>query len=202
MGVINLLQELSVPTISIVVLVATLFVLKELFNLLKGYNLKIAQLVLEKELQEMDNQLEEFYLPLTERFEITKTIFTTSSKWMREGKYDNKYFNIKSDDAESLRHILVREILIPLNKEICDLILNKLHLRHQDDTTDYTLIIQHYLLWHALESSKKNKFIDDYEALGKLEFPANEIESCNTFCTKFISQRAQLRDEIKRFRTI
>lgn len=82
---IELLKELGIPTISVIFLIMSLAILKELLFFVKALRQKGAELVLEKELKEIDTRIEEFYMPLRERFQITKLINETVDGWQKEG---------------------------------------------------------------------------------------------------------------------
>ena len=115
---IELLKELGVPAISIILLFLVLAVLRELFLFVKGLRQKGAELVLEKELKELDARIEDFYMPLRERFQLSRLVNESSSNWQHEGRFDNAAVNIESDNDQALRNILVRRIFLPINDEI------------------------------------------------------------------------------------
>lgn len=198
---IELLKELGVPAISIILLVLVLAVLRELFLFVKGLRQKGAELVLEKELKELDARIEDFYMPLRERFQLSRLVNESSSNWQHEGRFDNAAVNIESDNDQALRNILVRRVFLPINDEIKSIILNKLHWKHPDDPTNYEDIVQHFVLWQAFESAKAEGEIADYEASHMLTFPSEEVEKQKDMCEKLFSEREQMRQELKQFRS-
>ncbi len=199
---IELLKELGIPTASVVLLILTLAVLKELLLFIKGLRQKGAELVLEKELKEIDARIEEFYMPLRERFQITKLINETSSAWEQGVRFQNSALNIKSDNEQALRDILVCRIFLPINSEIKNIILDKLHWKHPDDPTNYEYIVQHFVLWDAFESAKSEKEIIGYEGEHTLIFPSEEVDKQKSMCTRLLEEREDIRNQLKEFRSI
>ncbi|MCK4818632.1 hypothetical protein KA005_22870 [bacterium] len=199
---IELLKELGIPTLSVVFLIMSLAILKELLFIMKALRQKGAELVLEKELKEIDARIEEFYMPLRERFQITKLINETANDWHDEGIFQNSALNIKSDNSQALRDILVRRIFLPINNEIKNILMDKLHWKHPDDPTNYEYIIQHFILWDAFESAKSEKKIIDYEGEHLLIFPASEVDKQKDMCTRLLKERDGIRYQLKEFRPI
>jgi hypothetical protein len=199
---IDLLKELGIPAISIVFLILSLAILKELLFFVKALRQKGAELVLEKELKEIDARIEEFYMPLRERFRITKLINETTTPWQNDGIFQNSALNIKSDNNQALRDILVRRIFLPINSEIKSILLDKIHWKHPDDPTNYEYIIQHFVLWDAFETAKSEKEIIDYEGEHALIFPAKEVERQENMCARLLKERDGIRDHLKEFRSI
>jgi len=197
----ELLRNLGIPIISVLFLIVALAVLKELFMFVKSLRQKGAELVLEKELKELDSSIEEFYMPLRERFQLTKLLRETSNPWKKEGRYNNAALNIESEDSESLRHIMVRRIFIPINEEIKNIVLNKLHWKHPDDDTNYEYIVQHFMLWQALESAKTEGDIADYEASHVLTFPSEEVKKQQEMCKWLLNERERIHKHLREFKS-
>lgn len=198
---ISLLKDISIPTVSIIVIICTIAIVKELLLLIKAYRSKAAELVLEKELNEFDKRIEEFYLPLRERFKLTKSIANQTSKMVNNGEYDNSFLNIESDNPRALRDIIVLQIFLPLNKEIENIILNKFHWKHPDDDTNYDKILQHYIFWRTIENARtEDKIKKYYDAKNFLVFPQDEVDKNYKMCTYLLKERNEMRERIKNFR--
>ena len=198
---ISILKDLSLPAASIVFIICALVVLKYLLPLLGNLRSKAAELVLEKELEELDTRVEEFYLPLRERFILTKLIDQTSSKWIENGEYKNSALNIISNNKRALRDLVVLKMLLPLNSEIEDIILNKFHWKHPDDKTNYGLILQHYIFWRTFETSRSNGEIEKYDGSRLLTFPKEQVDSHLKMCDLLLEERERIRVKIKNFRS-
>lgn len=197
----SILKDLSLPAASIVFIICAIAVLKYLLPLLGNLRSNAAEIVLEKELSEIDTRIEKFYLPLRERFILTKLIAQTSSKWIENGEYKNSTLNIISNNQRALRDIVVLKILLPLNSEIENVILNKFHWKHPDDQTNYALILQHYVFWRTFENSRSNGEIEKYDGSRLLTFPKEQVESHFKMCDLLLEEREKIRAKIKNFRS-
>ena len=145
-------------------------------------------------------ELKYFYLPICERFKMTKELFDKSH--LIGMPYKNESLKIKSDEPLALRDIIVNKLFIPFNKEIERVILENLHLINTEDQTNYDKIVLHFRIWNALEESKGEKLINDYEASELLKFPTDEVESCKKMCSILINKRDELRKKILTYRSI
>lgn len=197
---LTLLKDLGIPTLSILFVIGSIIIFREVFFFLKHLRLKGAEIVIEKELQELDTRIEEFYIPLRERFRLIRLFYETTSSWQKEGIYQNEALNIKSDDPHALRNLVVQKIFLPVNNDIGEIILNKIHWKHQTDTTNYEAIVQHFLLWQVFEDAKATGEIKDYEASHILTFPAEEVNKQRDMCDWLLNERERIRQEIKEFR--
>lgn len=173
---------------------------KELWNILKSKRTNIAQSITKELINEIESQLQFFYLPICERFKITKELFDKTHKIGMP--YKNDSLNIKSNEPLALREIIVNKLFIPFNQEIEKIILDNLHLKHIEDQTNYDKIVLHYRIWNALEDSKSEKLIDDYEASELLTFPSIEIENCTEMCNVLLAKRNELRKKILTYKGI
>ena len=199
---ITILKEFSLPAASIFFIICSVAVLKYLLPLLSNLRSKAAELVLEKELSEINTRIEEFYLPLRERFILTELIDKTSSTWIENGEFQNSALKIVSNNKRALREIVVLKMLIPLNSEIENIILNKFHWKHPDDKTNYALILQHYIFWRTLEKSRSNGEIEKYDGSKLLIFPKEQVDSHFKMCNFLLEEREKIRGKIKNFRGI
>ena len=198
---ISLLKDISISSVSIIVIISVIAIVKELLRLIKAYRSKAAELVLEKELNEFDKRIEEFYLPLRERFRLTKLIANQTSKMInKNGDYDNSFLNIESHNPRALRDIIVLQIFLPLNTEIEHIILNEFHWKHPDDDTNYEKILQHYIFWRALENARMEDKIKKYDATNFLAFPQDEVDKHYKMCDHLLNERNEMRNKIKYFR--
>jgi hypothetical protein len=194
------LDKLEISPILIILIYFLGIISKELWTLLKSNRNSISQTISKDLILEIENQLKLFYLPVCERFKMTKDLFDKTHQIGMP--YKNESLNIKSKDPLALRNIIVNKLFLPFNKEIENVILNNLQLKHPEDDTNYDKIILHYRIWNSLEESKGEKLIDDYEASELLEFPAKEVENCKKMCAILISKRNELREKILAYRSI
>jgi hypothetical protein len=200
MLMIELLTQFGLPAAALVALAVVAWAAQQLFGLVAAQKSKLAQDVYAKALEEIDSQLEEFYLPVRERLAVTQELSLSTTLWLgKDGKYDNAQAGINSDNPRSLRNIAVRNVFMPLNKEIEQILLEKQHLRHPDDDTDYRSILRHLILWTALEKAAIDGEIEKYELEGMLKFPAEETERQHRMSQRLIDERTQLREQILRF---
>ncbi len=196
----DVLRDIGIPSLYVFCVVVGVVILKEVYLLIRSARLKATELVQEKELRELDTRLEEFYVPLRERFQLTRLLKETTDSWMVDGRYQNKAVNIVSDDPQALRNLIVRKMFLAVNKNVEEIVLNKKHWKHTDDQTDYDGILQHFLLWKTFEDAKANGEIEDYEASHILSFPSKEIEKQKAMCDWLLSERERIRKNIKNFR--
>lgn len=194
------LDKLGLSPIILIVIYIFGIITKEVWDILKSNRSNISQKITENLIKEIENQLQLFYLPICERFKMTKKLFEKTHQIGMP--YKNESFNIKSQDTFALRKIIVNKLFIPFNKEIEKIILDNLHLKNTLDKTNYDSIVLHYRIWNAFEESKNEKIIDDYEASDLLSFPFEEVENCKRMCEDLINKRNELRKKILTFKKI
>lgn len=144
-------------------------------------------------IRQIDNQLEEFYLPLASRFKVSKNINITIQNLREKERLENEKLNIKSSNKRALRDIVVRKIFLPLNNEMERIILEKSYLSLTDDRTDYSKILTHFMLWKSLEQSIIEGDIEKYSADELLTFPSHEVETFLHIVEELIKRRNELR---------
>lgn len=136
-----------------------------------------------------------------ERLAVTRELFRTSQKWIRgNGRYSNARIGIVSKNKNALRNIVVRRVFTPMNEEIRRIILDKQHLRHDRDDTDYRTILRHLILWSAFESALAAGEISTYDGETLLSFPADEVEKQSASCEQLLRDRQLLWQSIIKLR--
>jgi hypothetical protein len=199
--IFNLIRSLGITNPLLILLIGCgVIILIELYFLIRNIRLKNLEMINEKIFSELDTRLEEFYIPLYERFQYTTLIKSTVDKWTIEGIYQNSAVNVESDDPNALRNLVVRKMFLPINADLHDIILNKMHWRDPRDKTDYKFILQHFLLWKTFENAKENKVIRNYEASHILSFPFEEVEKQRKMCVQLLEERENLRNDIRNYK--
>lgn len=199
---IEYLKELGVPILLSGLIGLLVIICIELWNLIKIQRLKNAETVFKSIMNEMDDSLHYFYLPLKERLLVTKNIYAFSQKFVDQGIYLNSKLGIESTDPKALRNIFVRRIFVPLNTEIENLIKNHLHHKRIEDNTNYEKILEHYTLWRSLEEARIQKEIDNYEGENILEFPSEELDKILSFCNNLIEEQKKVRKKVLKLQSI
>ncbi|GAB7087511.1 hypothetical protein JCM15579A_16150 [Marinifilum fragile] len=150
--------------------------------------------MLSKAIEERDKQLQDFYLPIRARLEVTKHLFNISQKWKNPEtqKFDHKIIEIESKDKRALSKIVINRMFLPLNKDIEDIIINKASLRHPEDKTDYQTLLSHFILWRVFEESASENEIDSYNGASFLQFPNEEAVKFYKVCEQLINERDNL----------
>ncbi len=198
----DILKELGLSPLLIFLSLIVGFVAKELWSVIIGYRTKAAQETLSQILREIETQLREFYLPLKERFLVSKSLFDTSQGWRTNGAFDNSILNIVSKDKYALRKIAVGKLFLPFNKDVERILLDKLHFRSPDDHVNYERILQHLAIWRTMEESVQEGLIERYDMASSLSFPGDEVEKYIAFCESLIVKRDELRKKILAFRRL
>lgn len=199
---IDLLQKLGLP-ISLVALVFIFLVISiELWKIIKEMRLKNAEFVFNKIISELDDKINKFYLPLKVRLIISKSIFNLSQKFGEGHNYDNTVLKIKSDDIEALRNIFVRRIFLPLNQEIETLIKSEIQYKDQDDHTNYNKLLEHFMLWRALEEAYKCNEIDRFDASDFLTFPEDEVDNFYKAFDTIINRQKEIRNKVLKLQNV
>ena len=202
MDIIEILNNFGITNPFILIFLSlSILLIVELYRLVKSIRTKNIEIVNEIILKELDTRLEEFYIPLRERFQYSKLLHDTTGKWMKDGRYRNEAVRIESEDPDALRNLVVRKILLPINEDLHQIILNKMHWKDFDDKTDYKAILQHFLLWKTFENAKENKTIKTYEASHILSFPFKEMEEQNKMCEVLLNKRENVRENIRKLKT-
>ena len=154
--------------------------------------------LLRRELKYLDQQLNEFYLPIKERLALSNQIYNTGEKNLIEKNgYDNSTAGVISKNKNALRNIIVQRVYMPLNSEVGKLILNKSYLKDNNDNTDYSNILTHFWLWKAFEEAMIEGDIKDYNAPNLLQFPAQEVKQFNKIYQKLLKKRNRYRKKIE-----
>lgn len=166
--------------------------LKQVLLLIADSRKKLAEEIRSRKLKRIDEQLEKFYLPLRERFLFSKSLNDTTLTWEEDGRIVNKSLQIKSEDINALRNIVFRRMLLPINKEACRIIIDGQHQKRSDDPVNYNRILEHLVIWDALEESLKDGEIEYYNATQILQFPGAEVEKFHKYCEKILVKRSQI----------
>lgn len=193
------LMRIGLPLGVIVFAMATIPVAKATLGFIATRRATLATEEIRRKLEYQDRQLAEFYLPLRERLRITLGLFRFFEDLQVETRYDNASLGIQSEDPLALRHIIVRRVYLPLNKEVERLILDRAGWRAPDDPTDYSVLVRHLVLWRGLEEALLGGEISDYKAHDLLAFPAGEVDHIEGVCAKLLEARADVRAGILRF---
>lgn len=188
---IELLTQLGLPVLVVLALAVTGIVLREAFSMLKARRLSLADEVARRQLNYLDSCISKFYLPLVQRFHLSRRLFTVSKNFQEQGHYKNESASIDSDNPNALRDIFVRKIFMPINKDIQTLISTNGHLRHPDDNCDYDALISHYTLWTAFEEALVDGDIRFYNVTTALGFPVKEIEKVETILENLLQERTE-----------
>ena len=198
--ILDWLRSLGIPAVTLVGVVVVTVLVQQAWSLMRTQRLAASELVLKHRLDELNQQLTEFYLPLRERFALTHRLFRTSTVFKNEGAYENDLVVQGPKSGTALRHILVRRVFLPLNAEVESTILNKSRFRDAGDETDYTVLAQHFVLWRALEESVIQGEIEKYDGTGLLEFPAEEAEKFSAACDAVVRRREFIYEQLASLR--
>jgi|GEM_PF-3096230 len=194
---IELLKQIGVPSLAIILIFAAVYVLKELWANMKITRIKVSQDVLQKILEELDTQINEFYLPLRQRLEITFSLFESTKDWtINNERFDNGILEIKSEDNRALAKIVNHRMFFPLNKEAEDILLTKTHLKHDEDKTDYNKLLLHFLKWRAFEEAVIDNDIESYNGASFLPFPSEETINQRNATEFILTKRDEIRSRI------
>lgn len=196
----EILAKIGLTPLTVLIIIIAIYLLREVWIILKSTRLKVQQDIIAKMIDQIDRQIEEFYLPLSSRFRVSKYLYDISKQLIKDGKYDNGLLNIKSSNENALRDIFVRQIFIPLNNEIEEIMFKRSSLATLEDSTNYPKIITHFLLWRNLEAAIINGDIEKYSAVNFLQFPSKEIDNFLFITKSLISKRDKLREQFISFR--
>ncbi len=196
---VEILKQLGISTIGILVIVILFFCGKEIWSILKAIRLQMCHHILEKMLDELDESISKFYLPIYQRLIVMENLFIITRYWNNANdEYDNTKAGIKSKNKKALRNIVVRRFFLPLNKDIESIILNQLHYKLQEDNTDYSKLLFHYIMWRTLEEATIDGEIESYSASSFLVFPSEEAEKQKQFCLELLNKQSLIREKIIR----
>jgi len=194
---IELLKQLGTPTFLLVIFLVLCFIFKEIWSAIKITRIKASQDVLQKMLEELDNQINEFYLPLRQRLDMTYRLYNVTIKWTIDNKrFDNSKINLVSEDNRALSKIVNHGMFFPLNSEAENILLTKTHLKHSEDKTDYEAMLLHFILWRAFENVVMTGEIESYDGSEFLQFPSNEALNQKKACEYIIIKRDEIRNRI------
>lgn len=190
----QLLKDLGYSSLVILVVYIFAITLRELWSIYKTRKTREAQEAMSSILRELDDKLRLLYLPLRERFLVSKHIYESTQNFGKEYSEEDKY--IQAEKKGALRNIFVKKVFMPINKEIKEIILNNFYLKDEQDETNYEEILHHYIVWQALEDAKNEELIENYSASELLRFPALEVEKCIAMCNDLINRRKELRKDM------
>jgi hypothetical protein len=197
----KILENLGLSPIMILVVIVLVFLAKEIWSIIRTSRSKLQQDIIGQIIQKIDTQLEDFYLPLASRLKVSKNINIILQNLRNEGKLENDKLNIKSNNKNALRDIVVRKIYFPLNIEMEKIVLGKSFLSTTEDETDYSKIITHFILWRNLEQSIIDGEIEKYSAEGFLSFPSKEVETFFEVVEKLVKHRNMLRLKLLKYQS-
>lgn len=198
---IDLLTKLGTPLALAAALALAAYLVRQGSALIFTSRVKLREEAITSEISYIDAQLSEFYLPLRERLAILKRIFEHTQPWTGPAGYDNAVLCIESDDSQALRNIIVRRIFLPLNQEVERLILDGARYRFHEDSTDYGVLLQHFVLWRALEEAQQAGEIRSYDAHSTLHFPIEQSEAFRDAVAQLLDTRQRLRTDLLRLRS-
>lgn len=191
---IETIEKLGYTTGISFFLAGAIYFIKSSWDTIREKRFNEASKVLDRMIEELENSLVKFYIPLGERFTATKHINST----MIQNAYseENHKRILPGAPKGAMRDIAVNRILLPLNKEIKKLLLDNVSCKNPSDPTNYENILTHYLVWEALEESKNEGQIEVYHGDGLLEFPSEELETFFDVFNNLMLKRENLRYEL------
>ena len=196
----DFLKELQLPVAVLVGLAIAIWVSREATRLLMASRTKLRDEALSREIAYLDDQLASFYLPLRERLVLSRTLSHTTQQWMTapDGGYDNEnpVLPVRGGQATALRKIAVRRVFLPLNRQMEQLILDNGRFRDGEDATDYAAILQHLVLWRALEEAVVDHEIESYDGAKVLPFPSQAADAFGESCSRLLERRERLRRDL------
>lgn len=192
----KILEKIGLSPLIILFSIFCIFIFKEIWTIFKTYRIKTAHEYFTKLVDDIDNQLKEFYLPLRERFMVSKMLFDTTRNWLTSNEFNNSVLQIETDDPKALRKIVVWKLFLPFNLEIEKIILEKLYRKNIDDNTNYEKILHHFIIWKSFEEAIQENLISYYDAEDVLQFPAKEVNQCIEMCNKLLENRNQTMNQI------
>jgi hypothetical protein len=194
---IDLFKQLGIPTISIIFLCLAAYLLKEIWTSIKTTRLKVSQDILKKVLDELDQQINEFYLPLKQRLDITLRLYQSTLSWTEDNKrFENSKIGLISEDSRALSKIVNHRMFLPLNLEAEQILLTKTHLKHPEDTTDYGAMLLHFIQWRAFENAVIDGNIESYNGSSFLPFPSEEALKQKKATDYIVKERNSIRASI------
>jgi len=195
---IEKLLSAYVPIILSIIVALLWFYLREVIKSNVNKRTAIEEEMLRRGLNYLDQQLNQFYLPINERLSLSKLIYEKMERLQDEKKeYQNPAIGIESRDDYALRNIVVRRVYMPLNTQVERLILNKSYLKFKDDPTNYSEILAHFRLWRAFEEAMSDGEINDYEGTILLKFPSKEANHLMQACDSLLNRRNDYRKKIE-----
>lgn len=195
---IEILNNAGVPIILIIIGTVLWFYLREVIKNNINKQAAIEEEMMRRALNYLDQQLNEFYLPIKERLSLSVIIYQKMKVLKtKEGKYENSALGVESKNELALRNIVVRRVYMPLNSEAERLILDKSYLKVAHDSTNYSQILAHFRLWRAFEEATSNGEISDYNGTALLQFPSKEVETFMQVCDNLVAERNCYRERIE-----
>jgi len=197
---IDILQKIGYSTAVSFFIAGAFYFVKISWEKIRDKRLSEAEKILDLMVAELDNSLSKFYLPLSERFIVTRHI---NEKMLSDAYPESAEEELLPGAPQgTIRDITVNKILLPLNLEIRTVLLENIHFKDQDDNTNYGEILSHYLIWQALEEAKNEGAISTYNGSKILVFPYHQVNQCISVTKFLIQKRQHLRQELLSIRGV